>query len=279
MKKVLIIIAVIFVVIGIALLVGALIATGFDLSKIGSVKLTENTYTAEGDFDRIEIDVNETDIDFKLSEDGKLSVVCSERENERHTVKIENGTLKIGVDDTREWYEKIFSLFKSPKMTVYLTADHYESLVIDGSTGDVTIPEKLSFGDVNIKISTGKIYSESSADGNYKIKSSTGDITLKGVMAKDIDVEVSTGDVTFIDTVSSGSLNVKASTGDIRFENSDAHDVKVKTSTGDVTGNFRTDKVFATKTSTGSVVVPDTHTGGKCEITTSTGDIVFKYSK
>ena len=33
------------------------------------------------------------------------------------------------------------------------------------------------------------------------------------------------------------------------------------------------DKVFITDTSTGNISVPKTITGGKCEITTSTGDI------
>ena len=49
--------------------------------------------------------------------------------------------------------------------------------------------------------------------------------------------------------------------------------IPVKTSTGDVTGNLRTEKVFVTKTSTGDVRVPNTASGGKCTITTSTGDI------
>jgi len=34
-----------------------------------------------------------------------------------------------------------------------------------------------------------------------------------------------------------------------------------------------TDKVFITKTDTGSINVPDSITGGRCEIKTDTGDI------
>ena len=47
----------------------------------------------------------------------------------------------------------------------------------------------------------------------------------------------------------------------------------VETDTGDVTGSLLSDKVFITKSDTGSIDVPKTVTGGKCEITTDTGDI------
>ena len=59
----------------------------------------------------------------------------------------------------------------------------------------------------------------------------------------------------------------------MRFENSDAAQISVKTSTGDVTGTLLSEKVFITETSTGTIRVPKTITGGKCEITTSTGNI------
>ena len=45
------------------------------------------------------------------------------------------------------------------------------------------------------------------------------------------------------------------------------------TCTGDVKGKLLTDKVFITETGTGHVDVPKTVTGGRCEVTTNTGDI------
>ena len=83
----------------------------------------------------------------------------------------------------------------------------------------------------------------------------------------------STGDVTLKDTVASESMKIKRSTGDIRFENCDVGEMDVNTSTGDVTGSIRTVKIFRVKTSTGSVRVPDSVSGGKCAVTTNTGDI------
>ena len=71
-------------------------------------------------------------------------------------------------------------------------------------------------------------------------------------------------------------LWIKRSTGDLKFDGCDASEIFVKTDTGDVTGNFLTDKVFLVQTDTGDVTVPKSVSGGKCEITTDTGDIRFK---
>jgi hypothetical protein len=38
-------------------------------------------------------------------------------------------------------------------------------------------------------------------------------------------------------------------------------------------GNFLTEKQFAAKSSTGDVEVPESVTGGRCELTTATGNI------
>jgi len=59
----------------------------------------------------------------------------------------------------------------------------------------------------------------------------------------------------------------------VRLNTCDAESILIKTSTSDVTGTLRSEKVFLVKTSTGKVDVPESGSGGKCEITTSTGDI------
>ena len=68
-------------------------------------------------------------------------------------------------------------------------------------------------------------------------------------------------------------FSIERSTGDVRFTDCDAAEICVKTDTGDVTGSLLSDKVFITNTDTGSVNVPETISGGKCEIITDTGDI------
>ena len=73
--------------------------------------------------------------------------------------------------------------------------------------------------------------------------------------------------------IAENRLSVKRSTGDVKFSGCDAEKLYVKTGTGNVRGSLLTDKVFITDTDTGSVDVPKTAAGGRCEIKTGTGDI------
>ena len=73
--------------------------------------------------------------------------------------------------------------------------------------------------------------------------------------------------------VANGKFSLERSTGDIHFTKCDAAEISVETSTGDVTGSLLSDKVYMTQTSTGRIDVPKTTTGGKCEISTDTGNI------
>ena len=45
------------------------------------------------------------------------------------------------------------------------------------------------------------------------------------------------------------------------------------TDTGEVKGTLRSEKIFFTESDTGKISVPKSVTGGRCEITTDTGDI------
>ncbi|MBQ9414136.1 MAG: DUF4097 family beta strand repeat protein [Clostridia bacterium] len=313
MKKGFIVVAVVLVAVGIALFAVACILFGFDFSKLDTAKYETNTYTASNNFESIIIKADEADIAFKLSENGKLRVDCVERENVKHEVSVENGTLKIIAVDKRVWYDYLTGFsFKPQSITVYLPSKNYKDMTISTDTGDVSVPPVFSFADAAITASTGDVSCEASVEGCLKINTSTGDIRTIGVRATTIDLSASTGridvqnidckdrlsvkvstgkifltdvvckslisngstgDITLKNVVASDSFQVERSTGDVRFEDCDAGQIAVRTSTGDVTGTLRSEKVFVTKTSTGHIDVPDMAFGGRCEIATSTGDI------
>ena len=200
----------------------------------------------------------------------------------------------------------------TPKITIYLPEKEYISLIIDEFTGDVEIPGDFTFKNVDIATKTGKVNFFATTNESVKIKGgtgavrvenisvgslslslSTGRITVSGVRCDgDANIKVSTGKTVLTDmkcknliangSTGNASLNnviaiekfsIERSTGDVRFTGCDAAEIYVKTDTGDVTGSLLSDKVFITDTDTGSVNVPNTQTGGKCEITTDTGDI------
>lgn len=82
-----------------------------------------------------------------------------------------------------------------------------------------------------------------------------------------------TGDIYLDNVVASDKLSITRSTGNISFDGSDAAEITVRTDTGNITGRLLTDKVFIAASDTGSVEVPGTVTGGRCEIDTDTGNI------
>lgn len=258
MKKGMVITAVVLLLTGLILFGTAFVLGGFEFPMPGDAKLTgniymEKTYPVGQTFTKIEIDAGEADIRFSPGKDGNCFVICEEPDKVTYTVTVENGTLKIAVDDRRTWADRLMLFSRTPAVTVCLSEDAYEALRIVSRTGDVSIPEGFTFGSIEVTLSTGDVACNASANGPVTIKTSTGDVAC-GACAN-------------------GALRIETSTGDVRLNNCDAESIFIKTSTGDVSGTLRSEKVFAAKTSTGDVDVPDTVSGGRCEITTSTGDI------
>ncbi len=311
-NKMWIIIAASLLAVGLLIFAGAMIALDFDFTKLSTVKYETNTYEVREDFNKISIDADVTEIEFVLSDSKQCKVVCFEREKAKHSAAVQDGTLTIRTIDTRKWYDYIGFSFGEPKMTIYLPKTEYASLLIKGSTGDIEIPKDFAFDTVDISASTGDVACYASASESMKIKLSTGGVCVKNISVGTLDLSVTTGSVTASsincegnikvsvstgktkltdisckNVMSSGStgniilknviaaesFSIERSTGDVILEGSDAAEIYVKTSTGDVTGTLLSEKVFITKTNTGSVNVPETLTGGKCEIKTSTGNI------
>jgi DUF4097 and DUF4098 domain-containing protein YvlB len=95
---------------------------------------------------------------------------------------------------------------------------------------------------------------------------------MKNVQCDSLSTKGSTGSITMKNVVAAGEISIERSTGDVTFDGCDAATLRVQTSTGDVKGTLLTAKTFVVETRTGEKEVPNT-TGGKCEVTTTTGDI------
>ena len=292
--KILIIVAAVLVAGGVIGFLCVMGSVGWDIIKLDTVKLTTETFEISEKFNDISVDYDTDDIVFEPTDDANCKVVCTYNKKVPHTAAVEDGKLKISLVDTRKWYQRInFFSFSSEKTTVYLPKAQYSALTIKTQTGDVTVQKDLSFQDISITASTADVTFSADVSGMLEMKLSTGDIEIKGVECEgDVNIGVSTGDVFITDmncksltsngstgdmvlknVVSATDFLLQRSTGDIIFTDCDADNITVKTNTGDVTGTFLTDKVFLTETSTGSVKVPKSISGGKCDVTTSTGDI------
>lgn len=311
--KIILIAAAALVVLGAILCASAFLGNGKSFDGFGSADYVTNTYDIDESFRNISIESETEDIIFTRSEDGKCRVIFYEHEKEPHSADVQGDTLTIRVKDDRKWFE-FFSLGGGPKMTICLPAREYAALSVKESTGNIELPEDFAFDSIEISASTGDVDCRASVRGTARIGLSTGDIRISGVTAGELALTVSTGKVeienaacsgdlsvkvstgrsalsgvtcrnfysegstgkiTMTDLIADGEISVKRDTGDVKLDRCDAAELTIETTTGDVRGVLLSDKVFIVRSDTGHIDVPKTVTGGKCEITTDTGDIVF----
>ncbi len=311
--KVWLIVAASLVLLGIIIFGGVLAMAKWDIFELMTTKYETNTYEISDTFGNVCVNTDTADIVFLPSDDGKCKVVCYEAEKMKHSVSVSEGALSVNITDTRKWYDHIslFSVGHS-MITVYLPKSENISVLLKNSTGSINLPKEFTFDSIDISGSTGDVKCYSSATGSIKIKRSTGDISIENIAAASVDLSVSTGKITALgvkcegdlnisvstgksnltdikckdlistgDTgdihlksvVASGNFSIERSTGDVRFEGCDASELFVTTDTGDVAGSLLSNKVFITRTDTGDISVPSSVEGGRCEITTDTGDI------
>ena len=283
------------------------------VSDSDDTKTQSSLFNSE--FNNLEIEAKGTDITIAPYNGADVKVESSYGKNDRLSTEIKNGTMKIIAARGRRGNGFLSLFSKSFSVKVYLPSKAYKDMTIVTTEGDIRIGKGLTVSSSDITTRTGDVRFAASVDGLLRIKTTTGDIRLDGVKAEKTEIKVTTGDIVIdglkcagevsaavitgdvrttdmicgsfdtsgttgdvrlTDTVAAGSFDIKRTTGDVRFENCDAGEITVRTSTGDVNGTLRTGKSFITHTSIGSVSVPESSDGGKCEITTSIGDIEIR---
>lgn len=295
---------------GAIIFVGVMMVFKWDFTRLSTLNYETNEYEITEDFKNISLESDTADIVFALSDDGNCKIVCYEADNEKHLIAVNGDTLTITAPK-KAWYQHIGINFETPKITLYLPDGEYYSLFINESTGDIKIPKEFKFLNVDLTLSTGDTEFSASvteslkikADtgninikdaelGSLELKTSTGKITANNILCTDANISVSTGKVELTDiqcdnlisngdtghfnlknVIASGKFDFKRSTGDIKLDGCDANEIFMSASTGNISGSLLSSKVFITSSDTGNIDVPKTLNGGKCEITTDTGDI------
>lgn len=246
------IVAITLILIGAILFVGVMTMFGWNFRRLSTVEYVTKSYEITEDFKNIFIDTVTADIEFLPSENEKTIVECYELIKTYHSVRVVDDSLEIKLQDrAKNWFIGIN--FDTPKITVYIPKGEYAALTVEATTGDIKIPDAFQFNNIDVSITTGDVKCSASANENVKIKTTTGDIDLKNVIAS--------------------KIAISATTGDISLYQCDADELYLKATTGDITGSLLSDKVFVAKSTTGDIDVPQSTTGGKCEIKVTTGDI------
>ena len=301
---------------GLILCAVALGGKGWQLSALGGGGLGTQTVELDGGVRSISVCTDTEDIAFLPSETGRCAVLFREPEQVKCSALLQDGILTIRTEQAGSWLDRL-GAFEMPSISVYLPEGAYEGLYIEEHTGDVRIPAEFRFTEVEITASTGDVDCRASVLGRGSITLSTGDISVAETSARSLNLAVTTGkvevrglscegdlavsvstgktdltnvscrnlssvgssgDITMENVLASGKMDLERSTGDVRLDRCDAAELDIRTDTGDVSGSLRSEKVFLVRSDTGRVRVPETVAGGKCKITTDTGDVTISVS-
>lgn len=252
----------------------------WNFKKLSTVSYETNEYEIEKEFRNISITTDTANITLEPSKDAKTRVVCFEESKMKHLVEVQNDTLEIKAINDKEWYDYINIDFQSPKITLYLNEAEYSTLAVKVTTGKIEIKNGADFTSIDASVTTGDVNITSvTCSGDVKIETTTGGAKITDMKCKSFIRSGSTGKTLLKNVIASEKISINKSTGNVVFDKCDAAEIAVKTTTGSVKGSFVSDKVFNVSTSTGKIDVPKTVTGGKCEIKTTTGNILISISK
>lgn len=307
------IVALAFIIIGLFISLGGLIAMDFKFTELNTADFVTNTYSVSEEFTNISVKSAECNVRLLFSDDDSCKVVCNERDNITHSVTVENGTLIIDRTDKRKWYEHIGIFFGKMEIIVYLPKTEYESLYVSTVSGDIEVSDDFTFaeadihntsGDVNFSAFVNKDLSVKTVSGKIKVndiqcesvtlqstsgdvdlsvsvneelyvKTVSGSIKLTDIQCKNVTAQSTSGGIIFSKVTASGNIHIESTSGKVELLTCDADSLWIKTVSGDVYGRLLTDKIFITNTVSGSIDVPRSTSGGKCEVNTTSGSIKF----
>ena len=229
-------------------------------------------------FDSVVIDTEDCDVKFMpYNGDVDGQVVLLEQEAVTHSVLVEDGTLKIKMDDQRKWTDHIgiynvFGQSENMEMTVYLPNVQYTSIRVTTDTGDMKIPGVLAAEEVLLRTDTGDVWLESGPVDMLDCMTSSGDITVRGGEGMVMKLRTGTGDLD-ISGLTGEELHLASDTGDTDVENAAVKIFSFNGDTGDVElENVQAEEYLQVFTSTGDIDVENSN-AAEVNIETSTGDI------
>ena len=270
-KKGWLIAAAVLVVGGLLMVGGAVYFCDLDFHQFNTLKYEMHSTDIDPEFEQIDIDTSVAAVSIELSPDGNCRLDCYEPSKMKHSAQVENGVLKIR--EVQKWEGGFGIDMEEPTLTLYLPKDQYAALKLMVDTGDIRVPKIFTFDRVQIGSDTGDVDFQAGVTGQAQFKTDTGTVKAVGVSCGNFTAESDTGEILLENVIASGTLDVTSQTGDVRLKGCDGAEIYITTDTGDVKGTILTEKVFLTETDTGEVNVPKSLTGGRCEITTQTGDI------
>ncbi|MBQ7226632.1 MAG: DUF4097 family beta strand repeat protein [Clostridia bacterium] len=308
-NKRLYIVALILILAGLLIALGAMVAMGFDFDKLNNV--SQRTDTVKESFHSVRISTDSIDVRIEKSSNEKCTVTSKTIEKITVTPVVKNGVLVIECKDERAWYDYIGISNAQSRVVVSLPEAQYNELNISLESGDVSVARGLTFakadigvssgdvtfragtasltvntesgdallscngGSINASVTSGDITVENTRCANLTLKTQSGDVELENVTAQNANIKTRSGDIEAEGFIVDGELRAEVQSGDIDLDMCDATTLVLTAQSGDISGTLLSEKIFFAESSSGDVSVPKTTSGGTCQVTTGSGDIKF----
>lgn len=259
-----------------------------------TAKQVTSSHTVDGSFHALDIRTVEADVTLLPTEGDGCRVVCCETEKITHTVKTEDGTLRIRREDTRSAAEKLLA---SPPLsvTVYLPQADYEALTVSTVSGKITVDEAFSFGPADLETTSGVIDLLAATSGDLTVGTVSGAITLRrhtggdvrvgstsgaihaaNVTGEDMHFSSTSGRIELSDVMAEGELEAEGVSGALALTRADGATLTLTTVSGSITASLCSPKAFRCETVSGRISTPpDTAGAGVCHAETVSGSITL----
>ncbi len=289
-KKITIIAACSLIGLGVILAGAAVAVNGTQLFHRPDASL--NTISIEKDFENIDIDSVECDVQFVKSENDECKIESIDEKSIVTEAEVRDNTLYIHRVDKRKWYEGIGVYFgyQTPRITVFLPESEYEKLSILSASGDTRINSDFSFESANVRSSSGDIEFLADVLKNAEIKSTSGEISVNTEAesltiastsgnisaegkANTVTVSSTSGDVWCYRINAEGEFNAKTTSGDVMVRDSKAAEAYIQSTSGDVSIEKISADKLSFKTTSGDIELEEVYAENMLSASAVSGDI------
>ena len=235
-KKIALLVAVLLVVLGAALGVGAALLGDLTLEGLDAQELVTETIPITEDFQNISINDSFSDIYFLPSEDDTCKLVFTRLTDVTYTAGVEGDTLAITGEDGRKWYEMIqFGPgWGELEMVVYLPETQYRDLTITSGAGDLNIPSNFVFDFALLTTASGDVIFRGGVEKALTLQTASGDILAENVRAESLTVNTSSGTIALNTVTVGGNLNLDSSSGEMDLTAVECGELIANSSSGEI---------------------------------------------
>jgi len=146
-------------------------------------------------------------------------------------------------------------------------------LSVNTASGDIRAGGQ-ALREMELNTSSGSIsLGDASVGAELSLDSTSGDIELSYVNCGELEADSASGRIELRDVIASRSLDIETTSGDIRLERCDAASLELESTSGYISGTLLSGKDFDVSTNSGDIDLPSGSRGGKCRISTTSGDI------